>query len=73
VGEGISLSLLLFPLPLVAKVMKDFQVFWVQPPPQMTFDQSLIYFDLPICPVTQVGLVLLYQLKGCNLKITLSK
>jgi hypothetical protein len=34
----------------------------------MIFDQSLIYFDLPVCPGTQVGLVLLYQLNACNFK-----
>jgi hypothetical protein len=34
----------------------------------MIFDQSLIYFDLSVCPVTQVGLVLLYQLNAYNLK-----
>jgi hypothetical protein len=34
----------------------------------MIFDQSLIYFDLPICPATQVGLVFLYQLNVYNLK-----
>jgi hypothetical protein len=34
----------------------------------MIFDQSLIYFDLPVCPVTHIGLVLLYQLNACNLK-----
>jgi hypothetical protein len=34
----------------------------------MIFDQSLIYFNLPVCPATQVSLVLLYHLKPCNLK-----
>jgi hypothetical protein len=34
----------------------------------MIFDQSLIYFELSVCPATQVGLVLLYELKACNLK-----
>jgi hypothetical protein len=34
----------------------------------MIFDQSLIYFDLPVCSVTQVGMALLYQLNACNLK-----
>jgi hypothetical protein len=63
----------LLPLPPVAKVLEDLQVFQVQQPWEMTFDQSLIYFDLPVCPATQVGLVLLYQLKACNLKITLSQ
>jgi hypothetical protein len=37
-------------------------------PPEMIFDQSLIYFDLPVCPATQVGLVLLFQLNTYNLK-----
>ncbi|XP_073932026.1 solute carrier organic anion transporter family member 1A2 isoform X2 [Castor canadensis] len=35
-------------------------------PPEMIFDQSLIYFDLPVCSVTQVGFILLYQLNACN-------
>jgi hypothetical protein len=39
----------------------------------MIFDQSLIYFNLPVCPMTQVVLVLLYWLKACNLKITFIK
>jgi hypothetical protein len=65
VGEGIPLSLDL-PLPLVGKVMEDLQIFHVHPPPEMIFDQSLIYFDLPVCPETQVGPVLLYQLNDCN-------
>jgi hypothetical protein len=34
----------------------------------MIFAQSLIYFDLPVCPATHIGLVLLYQLNACNLK-----
>jgi hypothetical protein len=65
----------LLPLSPVANVLEDLQVFQVQQPREMTFDQSLISFDLPVCPETQtrVGLVLLYQLKACNLKITLSK
>jgi hypothetical protein len=39
----------------------------------MAFNQSLIYFDLPVCPATQVGLVLLYQLKACNNSIKVTK
>jgi hypothetical protein len=68
-----SLSPLLLPLPPVANVVKDFSSFWVQPPPSMAFNQSLIYFDLPVCPVTQVSLVLLYLLKACNNSIKVTK
>jgi hypothetical protein len=42
-------------------------------PPEMIFDQSLIYFDLPVCPATQVGLVLLHLINACNLKNSSSK
>jgi hypothetical protein len=39
----------------------------------MAFHQSLIYFDLPVCPATQVGLVLLHQLKAHNNCIKVTK
>jgi hypothetical protein len=42
-------------------------------PSEMIFDQCLMYFDLPVCCVTQVGLVLLYQLKIYNNSIKVTK
>jgi hypothetical protein len=53
---------------LWVKSWRIYRYFRYTCPPEMIFNQSLIYFDLPVCPVTQVGLVLLYQLKAFNLK-----
>jgi hypothetical protein len=52
----------------VGNVVEDYRYFRYTQPPEMIFDQLLTYFDLPVCPATQVGLVLLYQLNACNLK-----
>jgi hypothetical protein len=64
-----SSSPLLLQVPLVGKALEDLQIdLSCTHPPEMIFDQSLIYFDLPVCTATQVGLILFYQLNACNLK-----
>jgi hypothetical protein len=67
VGEGMLVSL----APSTAVCGKSYGGFTDRylsciHPPEMIFDQSLIYFDLPVCPATQVGLVVLHQLNACN-------
>jgi hypothetical protein len=55
--EGIPLPLALLPLPPVAKVVEDlfrFSRCSDPPPPKPLTNFLYIYFDLHVCPVTQV-------------------
>jgi hypothetical protein len=55
VGEGILAFLAFLPLPPVAKVVENFFPGAATTPPRKPLTNFLsIYFDLPVCPVTQV-------------------
>jgi hypothetical protein len=67
-GRGRHALLCFFHCHLWVKSWRIYRYLRCTHPPEMIFDQPLLYFDLSVCPETQVGLVFLYQLKGCNLK-----
>jgi hypothetical protein len=57
VGEGIPLSLTVLPLPPVAKVIEDIRFSSCSHhhhPKKPLTNFLFIYFDLPVCPATQV-------------------